>query len=154
MLHPVVDQPIGKFSRLAKFLHQLLMTFPTLACTTFRPPCSLQWMINRLWIRILQKRIPTSPPYHFVPNVRIHNLKPCACRVILMPGDLSVSQLFKAFSPLMRAASIGPQKEIEGVEGVFVAFAFALDELVEFRVRLDMAELERHGGKICLLCWE
>ena len=118
--------------------------FPTLICPTFGPPSGLQRMSYWLWIRILQEGVPTSPSNHFIPNVRIHNLKPCARGVILMPGDLSIPQLFEAVTPTRGAASVRAQEEIKAIEGVFVGSTFALDELVELRVGLDMSELERH----------
>ena len=60
-----------------------------------------------------------------------------------MPGDLSIPQLFEAVTPA-RGASVRAQEEIKAIEGVFVGFTFALDELVELGVGLDMSELERH----------
>ena len=65
-----------------------------------------------------------------------------------MPVDLSVPQLFETITSLGRAASVRSQEDIERVEGVFVGFALALDELVEIRVRCDMAELERHCRRL------
>ena len=71
-----------------------------------------------------------------------------------MPGELSVPELLEPRATLNGAASVGSEEKVEGVEGVFVGFALALDELIEFGVGLDMAELEGHGGGDCLLCWE
>ena len=63
-----------------------------------------------------------------------------------MPGQLSVPQLFEAVTPFRRVAPVRAQEEVETIEGIFVGFAFTLDELVEFGIRFDMPELERHRG--------
>ena len=112
-------------------------------------------MIDWLWIGIFQEGVPICPSNDLVTNVRIHNLKPCARWVTSMLGKLSVSQVFEALTSFGRAASVRAHHDIEAVEGVLVRFTLALNELIELVVRLNVTQLERHGGGACLLaCYD
>ena len=108
-------------------------------------------MINWPWIWVLQEGIPLSSSNNFVANVRVDNLEPCACWVVPVVGYLSVPQLYEALTSSRRTASIGSQKDIEGIKGVLVSFTHALHELVELEVGLDLPQLERHLGGDCQL---
>ena len=67
-----------------------------------------------------------------------------------MPFPLAVAEFFEAVTgfgggdALVGGAAVGAQEEVEGVEGGFVGFALALDELVPFGGVEDLVEFEGH----------
>lgn len=66
-----------------------------------------------------------------------------------MLGELQVPQILETLASFRRAASVRAHEEIKAIERVLIRFTLALNELVEFGVGLDFAELERHRGGDC-----
>ncbi len=66
-----------------------------------------------------------------------------------MLGELQVSQILETLASFRRAASVRAHEEIKAVEGVLISFTLALNELVEFGVGFDLAELEGHCERNC-----
>ena len=89
-------------------------------------------MIQRLRVGVFGEGVPISPAYDLVPYVCIYNLEPFACSIMPMPCYLSVPQLFEAFSRFTKTTARRAHEEVEGVEGIRVGFALALDQLIEF----------------------
>ena len=122
---------------------------PIRACLTFRPPGSLQWMIDWPWVGIHQESVPIGASHDLVPNVRVDDLEPCACRVSFMLGQLQVPQILETLASFRGAASVRAHEEIKAIERVLISFTLALNEFVEFGVGFNFAELERHRGGYC-----
>ena len=98
-------------------------------------------------MRVLLIRIPAPPPYNLLADLRIHDLEPAAGGIEFVPAQLSVSELLEPLAGgLGGVAAVGAEQPVEGVEGGFVGFALALDELVPFQGGEHFAELEWHFG--------
>lgn len=70
-----------------------------------------------------------------------------------MLGELQVPQILETLATFRRAASVRAHEKVKAIERVLISFTLALNELVEFGVGFDFAELERHcGGDCCGAC--
>lgn len=99
-------------------------------------------MVLKHRIRILGIRIPQRRSHNLVTDVRVNDLEPARGGIGAELPDQAVAQLDEA-----GGAGVVAEEAPEAVHGRGVAFADALDQLVELDVGGDALELERH------LCW-
>lgn len=111
------------------------------------------FLIHR--IRVLRVGIPQRRPHNPVADIGIHDLEPARSGIIAELTDLPVAQLDEA-----GGAGVVAKEPPDSIRGHGVAFAFALDDVVEFDVVVDFAEDEGHDDLLkdvrlvrVYLCW-
>lgn len=96
-------------------------------------------MVLKHRIRILGICIPQRRSHNLVTDIRVNDLEPARVGIVAELSDQAVAQLDKA-----GGAGVVAEEAPEAVHGRGVAFADALDQVVELGVGGDAVELERH----------
>ncbi|KAL8986781.1 MAG: hypothetical protein Q9177_003959 [Variospora cf. flavescens] len=96
-------------------------------------------MVLKCRIRIFGIRIPKGRSHNLVTNIRVNDLEPARVGIGAELSNQAVAQLDEA-----GGAGVMAKQSPQAVLGHSVAFADALDQIVELDIGGNAAELERH----------